>query len=846
VEWEVVAAKAVKLLARSHRPGGPPEVSLRGQEYFGLDCSDLALFLVLYLVTLMLVNPSGALIPFSLFLIPLTPAIVILMLKFGIRVRLLVLLLAATTLPLLSLNFFWSRTGRARLFNMTKSEQVAVTERAADNVNNFVNEKIRSLIIHSQSASVQQFDVPRATLEMSALLYQDKDLLDVSLADSTGKERISLDNALKAQPLRDISSSDGFRVVSYLAAKEYISPVTADREGRPTVTIVVPLISFTKPQDLSTISTAEPGVVRQASDVKGALIAKVNLDDLWHSVLASAPQTGGASSDNSGYAYVIDNSGTIIAHPDAKLTNTQANIDTPIIKQFLDNISKTEQTNHSLEGLSEKKVMVLGTYQKIPSTNWAVIFQEPLQSIYHDVNQLSRLGLAMTLLAVVIMIALSYILSRYITSPVLAIGRTAEKIGGGDLNATVQLKQHDEIGALAHSINTMGQNLRSFIGRLEAERNQLEAILNSTSDGIIALDEYGNILLANRAASQLVRLPSNELLGKALSTVCMWRKGSDVFVLDYTHPGTERYDNLIYKDPAGADHYIDLLVTRIPNSHEAVQTIVTMHDLTKSRELDSMKVDFVSMAAHELRTPISAVRGFLELMLYKDKTESALPEQTKHYILQARKSTMDLIGLINNLLNISRIERGALTLNLEKLDWAETISSVMQGYQFNAQEKNITLKYEGPTNGCFILADSVAVQEVLNNVVSNAIKYTNSGGSIVVRMSEKDGHYLTQVTDTGIGIPANALKHLFTKFYRVNGGLASGSGGTGLGLFISKSIVDRHGGTIWVDSQEGHGSTFSFTFPIFSNERQAAYQAQQQTSQTTRRHRGWITKNITR
>src|SRR5439155_17672185 len=108
-------------------------------------------------------------------------------------------------------------------------------------------------------------------------------------------------------------------------------------------------------------------------------------------------------------------------------------------------------------------------------------------------------------------------------------------------------------------------------------------------------------------------------------------------------------------DTRGVDHYIDLLVSHIPNSHEAVQTIVTIHDLTKSRELDSMKVDFVSMAAHELRTPISAVRGFLELLLYKDKNGEVLPEQTKHYILQARKSTMELIGLINNLLNISRI-----------------------------------------------------------------------------------------------------------------------------------------------------------------------------------------------
>lgn len=273
---------------------------------------------------------------------------------------------------------------------------------------------------------------------------------------------------------------------------------------------------------------------------------------------------------------------------------------------------------------------------------------------------------------------------------------------------------------------------------------------------------------------------------------------------------------------------------------------MTIHDETKSRDLDNMKVDFVSMAAHELRTPLAATRGYLELISFKEG-ENVAPD-VKNYLQQALKSTAELGSLIDNLLGVTRIERGTLTLRPEKVDIAADVQQAIRNATFTANDKRIALSYDGPTSGCFVIADQIALHEVINNLINNAIKYTNSGGSVSVLLGREAKSYVIRFKDTGIGIPKQSLANLFTKFYRVHGGLNSGSTGTGLGLFISKSIIERHGGTITVESEEGVGSTFTVTIPVLDEAKLAALEADKQKKHTptTRGNRGWTTKNITR
>jgi two-component system phosphate regulon sensor histidine kinase PhoR len=184
---------------------------------------------------------------------------------------------------------------------------------------------------------------------------------------------------------------------------------------------------------------------------------------------------------------------------------------------------------------------------------------------------------------------------------------------------------------------------------------------------------------------------------------------------------------------------------------------------------------------------------------------------------------------------------------MDEVDLAESVSHAVKDSRFIAEEKHIALNYSGPESGCKVVGDEVALREIVNNLLSNAVKYTPSKGSIDVQFVEKEGKYFIGVKDTGLGIPKSALPNLFSKFYRVHGGLDSGSTGTGLGLFISKSIAERHQGTITVESEEGKGSVFTFSMPKSTDEDIAAAKQQKQSIDLViRGHRGWVTQNIDR
>jgi signal transduction histidine kinase len=283
-------------------------------------------------------------------------------------------------------------------------------------------------------------------------------------------------------------------------------------------------------------------------------------------------------------------------------------------------------------------------------------------------------------------------------------------------------------------------------------------------------------------------------------------------------------------------------MSKVFDDPTGIQTIITIHDETKNRELETMKVDFVSMAAHELRTPLTAISGYIGLMKNELKPSVASQKQ-KQYLERAEISAGQLAGLINNLLNVARIERGALNMHLDKLNWPDMVKNLVNDQLFSAKQKQIDISYIGTDDVLFVLGDEVALSEVVNNLISNAIHYSPNGSSIVVNVKRTSEGLQTSIADNGVGIPPQAQAHLFTKFFRVHGGLAMGSGGTGLGLFISKSIVELHHGRIWVESKEGQGSTFFFVLPLFDQKRYD--EIDKQTLNLKKKH-GWVTKNITR
>lgn len=505
-------------------------------------------------------------------------------------------------------------------------------------------------------------------------------------------------------------------------------------------------------------------------------------------------------------------------------------------------------SNAYANSVDYRKHSVIVVSRSIGFADWVMATKIDSDEALAPTVQLQNALIGIVLGSSLIIFLVAIYFSRFFTTPILRIARTSQLIGQGDFSARIDLKRNDEIGALGNSINAMGLSLKEFVQHIETQRNRLQVILDSTEEGIVAVDAAGVIRTVNSAAALLTSSPTEQLVGQPLKGTFNWTRDLSPFAIDYEKPGTNNYEDLQYVDPSGIIHYIKLSVTRVGGgrTNKEVQTIITIYDETKSRDLENMKIDFVSMAAHELRTPLAAIRGYLELITYTGKELDASSDEHK-YLTQAIKSATELGSLINNLLDVTRIERGTLALNMGRVDLAANIVQAVDDARFGAQDKHIDLQYSGPSENCLVFADSIALHEVINNLLSNAIKYTDKGGHIAVTFIVKDHSYVVAVKDSGMGIPKAAIANLFTKFYRVHGGLNSGSTGTGLGLFIAKSIIERHNGTIGVDSQEGVGSTFTFTLPMLTNNQETTLDADASLEvQNTRRKRGWITKNIAR
>jgi len=241
-----------------------------------------------------------------------------------------------------------------------------------------------------------------------------------------------------------------------------------------------------------------------------------------------------------------------------------------------------------------------------------------------------------------------------------------------------------------------------------------------------------------------------------------------------------------------------------------IAALVTFQDLTKSHQLEEMKIDFVALAAHELRTPLTEIKGYLDIL----KTEAkGLTKAQKQFLGQAIVSAGQLGDLMHNLLNVSRIEHGEISYQPEIIDYRELLIDATDALQDRATQQNRLLTLTVPKQPLPIQADPSALREVIDNLVANAITHTRaSSGAITITVTVHRTNIETAVTDNGTGIPSHAIPHLFTKFYRVDE-LKSTTRGTGLGLYICKSIMDAHGGSIAVESVPGEGSTFTFVLP---------------------------------
>lgn len=345
--------------------------------------------------------------------------------------------------------------------------------------------------------------------------------------------------------------------------------------------------------------------------------------------------------------------------------------------------------------------------------------------------------------------------------------------------------------------------------------SQLQILLSGIKDAVLILSEERRIMVLNEFAVTLLGVQVQSVVGKKLDEVVkLYQSTRDVSDAIYTVSALQNL-KLVSSGNVSKDKEIYVNITSVKLAQGlGMGWVVTMHDVSYEREIEEMRTGFVSIAAHELRTPITSIKGYVEAFVddYKDK----LNDDQKQLLEHMKDNADRLAVLVENLLNVSRVERGTLALDLEEIDWDVLVKGLVEDMHERAAEKSIAISYK-PSDQKLpnIKADKVRITEVLSNLISNAINYTNPNGKVQIWVELKDNQIVTHVTDNGTGIPADAIPHLFTKFFRVTQGLTQQqySQGNGLGLYISKAIVEMHKGKIWVESQVGKGSVFSFAIP---------------------------------
>jgi two-component system phosphate regulon sensor histidine kinase PhoR len=428
-----------------------------------------------------------------------------------------------------------------------------------------------------------------------------------------------------------------------------------------------------------------------------------------------------------------------------------------------------------------------------------------LQQAHIYTNQLFRTMISATLLVSVIVALLAIWIARKTTKPLLDLTQATVQMAKGRMEGHLIPASNDEIGELTESFNRMADQLKAHIAALEAERSRMSAILEAITDGVIIVNTNGNIQSVNPAAESMFGIIQDVSIGNSLIKILrhhqideLWRK----FL------STGENQSITLEIPI-KHQYLQVLVSSLGPSLPG-NALLLFQDLTRMRRLETMRQDFVSNISHELRTPLASLRALTETL-----QEGALedPPAARRFLQRIETEVNALSQIVEELLELSRIESGRVPLKMKPTNPIDLINQSVERLRSQAERARMKISIDCPTDLPLISADQGRLDQVLVNLLHNAIKFTPPGGEISITAQSLDGEILFSVKDTGIGISSEELPRIFERFYKVD--RARSSGGTGLGLAIARHLVEAHGGHIWAESIEGHGSTFSFSIPLF-------------------------------
>ncbi len=435
----------------------------------------------------------------------------------------------------------------------------------------------------------------------------------------------------------------------------------------------------------------------------------------------------------------------------------------------------------------------------------AIYIESDIEKIFDQMDEINQIFAIGTIMSLVITVVLGILVARTITRPISDMRRQAQAMAKGNFSRKVRVYGTDEIGQLAIAFNNLTNRLQESQSTTEGERRKLASVLSNMTDGVIATDRRGRIILINEPAARLLHMSQEETLNRPVASVLGIED-------EYS------FEDLIYmKEPLNLDFSTDEAPYILRANFSVTQKetgfvnglITVLHDITEQEKNDMERREFVANVSHELRTPLTTMRSYLDAL-----AEGAWREENiaPHFLNVTQTETERMIRLVNDLLNLSKMDSQEYELNFELVEFNKFFERIIERFEMS-KSQNVDFIRLLPETSYFVEVDTDKLTQVIDNIISNAIKYSPDGGNIRFGFTVHDNMLKVMISDDGMGIPKENVGRIFDRFYRVDRARARSMGGSGLGLAIAQEMIEAHGGKIWAESEEGAGTTIFFTLP---------------------------------
>lgn len=424
-----------------------------------------------------------------------------------------------------------------------------------------------------------------------------------------------------------------------------------------------------------------------------------------------------------------------------------------------------------------------------------------IQKAYQQIWWILSISLGLALM-IIILLGIK-ITARY-TKPIESATKVAMELAKGNYRARTYEDHIDETGMLSTSINILARNLQTMVKNQEMQQDRLGTLIENMGSGLILIDSRGYINLVNRTYKEIFSVKQEEYLNKLYYEVIEHKEVSDIIELVFMTE--QKVKKQVLLSLSLERRHFEIYGAPIIGINDVWKGILLVfHDITELKKLEQVRKDFVANVSHELKTPITSIKGFSETLLDGAMEDKNTLEAFLNIIL---KESDRLQSLIQDLLDLSKIEQQGYTLSIGEINLVQLLQEVLPILNGKAEEKNIALVFETTSPKMVLEGDFYRLKQVFINLITNAITYTPNEGKVFISIDEDPSHIITTIKDTGIGMSKEELPRIFERFYRIDKARSRNSGGTGLGLAIVKHLVEAHSGQIVVDSEVGKGTTF--------------------------------------